>query len=110
MNQGGESMAQKLGVRDLTERREKLEKMYTMIYALVESAETSGKSAIIGEGFSIVCRGNCCEVHRKGEPPVMVVPRVTRIAPLFTPEMFCDGVDLSTALQQKRSTQARKAG
>lgn len=76
-----------LGVRNLDERRQKLDKMYSMIQNV--------QRGIVGEGFTIQRHddprcGEFFEVYRKGYGTERVTS-LTRVATMFTPEMFCDG-------------------
>ena len=98
-----QEIGDRLGIRPLSERREKLDKMYRMICNLCETAISGERCAIVGEGFYINATCEGAIVFRRGEPLENVPLRVTTIAPMFTPEMFFEGVTTQEAL-------ARKAG
>lgn len=77
-----------LGVRDLSERRDKLQAMYAAL-------QNIGRG-IIGDGFAIIQRddprcGEYFEVYRRGFGWERV-KSLTRVASMFTPDMFIDGI------------------
>ena len=79
-------------VREISERREKIQKMYDMLHSISEHYDSRG--LILGEGFFIKHEPEYYQVYRKGfdnnEP--QRVKDITRVMTLFTPEMFVDGI------------------
>jgi hypothetical protein len=88
-----------LGVRPLTERRQKIKKMYAMLHHAAQHEGPDGM--IFGGGFYIAHTkdddGNdLFEVFRRGFGK-STVAHIGRVAGLFTPDMFCDGISNQSA-------------
>lgn len=83
-------LSTKLGipVRDLSERREKIQRMYDMLTSMSEHYDAKGM--IIGQGFFIKHEPEYYCVWRKGfeNGQPQMVKDITRVASMFTPEIF----------------------
>ena len=90
LNEIDHEMSARLGIplRDLTERREQLDKMYSMIQTVVDGES----QAIVGSGFHIKNTPEGIEVFRRGFGVQRVARRVSLVAALFSPAVFWAGL------------------
>lgn len=94
-------LAKILGVRELPERRERMQKMYDMLHGLSQGCQ---HAVIIGKGFyvkHVVERQEGQEpndyyiVYRRGIG-TEAVSHIVRVAAMFNPEIFFEGINKST--------------